>query len=285
MKHFYIYMMYNNKDELLYIGQTKNLKQRFQTHFTKAILETEPWKKDVCYIDTFECKTEYDMRILEIYLIGKLKPKYNKEFAFDDEVTLTIKINKINYKRYLMYDEKDLKISSNLDEILSREDVENKIKNNVIIYEGKLNNNYTKKKDKRINEFSYLWFNNRATEGDVKQICLNITNYFKNITKSKSNKNLLILQDQSILEILNKNNIQGCVKGVRFFNQNFDETFNNRNNIIYLINDFTYGYDDIRNITYLVSLLNYMIDNSDEKINLYLPSKRMRELFFEWLNN
>ena len=35
MNHFYIYMMYNEKNELLYVGQTKNLKKRFQGHFTK----------------------------------------------------------------------------------------------------------------------------------------------------------------------------------------------------------------------------------------------------------
>ncbi|MDY3801415.1 MAG: nucleotide excision repair endonuclease [Bacilli bacterium] len=289
MNHFYIYMMYNEKNELLYVGQTKNLKRRFQGHFTKATLEVDTWKKDVSYIDTFECKTEYDMRIIEIYLIGTLKPKYNKEFVFNDDVSLKIKFDKFNCKRYLIHEKfisnlkDEILIANDLDDILFDNTVKNKIKNNVIVYEGKMNTNYFKK-NLRKNELSHLWFDNQATDEQIKQVCCNLENYFKNKIVSKSENILVIVYDEFVLDKLKKYNLKGCIKGIRFLNQYLDKSFDNRNNIAYLINDFTYGYDDIKNIAYLITLLNYEIDNSDKKVNLYLPSKRMRELFFKWLN-
>lgn len=291
MNHFYIYMMYNEKNELLYVGQTKNLKKRFQGHFTKATLEVDTWKKDVYYIDTFECKTEYDMRILEIYLIGKLKPKYNIEFVFEDDVALEIKFEKFNYKRYLVHEKsmtefkEGMNMSNEIDNILLNDDLKIKIKNRIELYKGKMNNNYFNKRETRENELSHLWFNNQATDEQLNQITLNIHNYLRNIAKSKSKNSLLILYDQIILDMFDKKKLKGCLKGIRFLNQYFDETFNNKNSIVYLVNDFSYGYDNINNIAYLISLLNYVIDNSEGKINLYLPSKRMRELFLNWLNS
>ena len=90
-KKYYIYKMYNNKDELLYIGKTHNLYARMNAHFSNAILNEQPWKQEVYKVEVIELYNQYDIDIIEIYLIGKEKPKYNSDKVYEN-----IKIDLIN---------------------------------------------------------------------------------------------------------------------------------------------------------------------------------------------
>ena len=83
-KKYYIYKMYNNKDELLYIGKTHNLYARMNAHFSNAILNEQPWKQEVNKIEVIELYNQYDIDIIEIYLIGKEKPKYNSDKVYEN---------------------------------------------------------------------------------------------------------------------------------------------------------------------------------------------------------
>lgn len=64
-----IYILYEN-DKIVYIGKSsRNMLHRIRTHtidkfFTKSVM--------------YEMNNEADMNILELYLIGKHKPIYNK---------------------------------------------------------------------------------------------------------------------------------------------------------------------------------------------------------------
>ena len=93
-KKYYIYKMYNTKDELLYIGKTHNLYGRMNAHFSNAILNEQPWKQKVNKIEVIELYNQYDIDIIEIYLIGKEKPKYNSDKVYEN---ISPSFN-INYK-------------------------------------------------------------------------------------------------------------------------------------------------------------------------------------------
>lgn len=43
-RKFYIYKMYDETNELLYIGKTTNIEQRMNCHFSRDITERQEWK-------------------------------------------------------------------------------------------------------------------------------------------------------------------------------------------------------------------------------------------------
>lgn len=69
-KGYYIYFYYNNKDEIIYVGQTIELGRRWKQH-------KETWKKEVKKIGIREYPDKAGMDIFEHYYITKLNPKYN----------------------------------------------------------------------------------------------------------------------------------------------------------------------------------------------------------------
>lgn len=49
-RNFYIYKMYGQDNELLYIGKTTNIEARMNQHFPKDTIKNQQWKEEVCYI-------------------------------------------------------------------------------------------------------------------------------------------------------------------------------------------------------------------------------------------
>ena len=90
----YVYVMYNDKNEVLYVGKTINIESRMRQHFGK---DAEEWKMEVKNIKYMNCFTEIDMSIYEIYLINVLKPKYNKALLFSGDTNLNLHYNLIDY--------------------------------------------------------------------------------------------------------------------------------------------------------------------------------------------
>ena len=56
-RNFYIYKMYSQDNELLYIGKTTNIESRINQHFSKDTIKNQPWKENVSYIDYYEFKS------------------------------------------------------------------------------------------------------------------------------------------------------------------------------------------------------------------------------------
>ena len=74
-----VYLMHNQKSEIIYIGKAKNLKNRVKTYFQKN-LETPKLRVMVPKIQRFEfivTDSEIEALILESYLIKKHQPCYN----------------------------------------------------------------------------------------------------------------------------------------------------------------------------------------------------------------
>ena len=82
---FGVYLLYNNKNQLIYIGKSKNLKNRIP----QSIFERNAVK--FAYILP-ECHG--DIHLLEPYLILKYKPLLNKEFQEGDMTSFKIEIPK-----------------------------------------------------------------------------------------------------------------------------------------------------------------------------------------------
>ena len=77
-----LYYLYDKDKELIYIGKSVNLGVR--------MLESAKFD-DVKYCKFSIVNNKSDMSILEVYLISKYKPKYNKDLKYDD--TATIEMN------------------------------------------------------------------------------------------------------------------------------------------------------------------------------------------------
>ena len=74
-----IYQMLNNKDEVLYVGKAKNLKNRLKSYLNLSNLSTRI-KRLVNLIDNIKIiitETEKEALLLEANLIKKIKPPYN----------------------------------------------------------------------------------------------------------------------------------------------------------------------------------------------------------------
>lgn len=84
MNTFTVYFLYDTSKNLLYVGKSIALKNRLMSHFSKALLEKEPWKKEVDKenIIIYHCDNDCDLDMYETYFINKYKPKYNKDKVF-----------------------------------------------------------------------------------------------------------------------------------------------------------------------------------------------------------
>lgn len=69
----YVYRFYNSEDELLYVGITKSLEQRFRAH-----AKSKPWFGEVARSATERCRTLHVALAKESKAILTENPKYNK---------------------------------------------------------------------------------------------------------------------------------------------------------------------------------------------------------------
>jgi len=75
-----IYKFYNSKNEIIYIGKSKNLNSRIRSYFIKKKnLNTKTYKmvKEINNISYTISDNEHDALLLENNLIKENKPKYN----------------------------------------------------------------------------------------------------------------------------------------------------------------------------------------------------------------
>lgn len=94
-----VYIMKNNKNEIIYIGKAKKLKNRVSSYFGSQNNHTEKVKKMVENVDDFDyiiCDSEFEALVLECSLIKQNMPKYNILLK-DDKGYNYIKITKGNW--------------------------------------------------------------------------------------------------------------------------------------------------------------------------------------------
>lgn len=71
----YIYRLLDKGKNILYIGQTNDLKIRMNQHSTD-----KDWFKDVHKFEYAVCKDKFEVDTYEKYYIAIYKPRYNKEY-------------------------------------------------------------------------------------------------------------------------------------------------------------------------------------------------------------
>ncbi|MBF0377134.1 MAG: excinuclease ABC subunit UvrC [Desulfamplus sp.] len=75
-----VYLMKDNRGQIIYVGKAKNLKKRLSSYFVREsghALKTTLLVKNIVDFDVIVTATEHEALILEATLIKKHKPKYN----------------------------------------------------------------------------------------------------------------------------------------------------------------------------------------------------------------
>ena len=96
-----VYIMKDNKGEIIYIGKAKALKNRVTQYFGSGNQHTEKVRRMVSNVEDFEyivCDSEFEALILENSLIKQNQPKYNILLK-DDKGYTYIKITKDRWPR------------------------------------------------------------------------------------------------------------------------------------------------------------------------------------------
>ncbi|MFD0587724.1 nucleotide excision repair endonuclease [Paenibacillus sp. GCM10027627] len=76
-----IYVFRNSKDEVLYVGQSKNLKSRMSTHFYRGA-HLKAINHEVQHIDFYVIEDPMERAIYEIYMVNIFDSRYNAESKF-----------------------------------------------------------------------------------------------------------------------------------------------------------------------------------------------------------
>ena len=276
-RKFYIYKMYDENDESLYIGKTTNIEARINQHFTKDMIKNQPWKEDVCYIKYFELYTKVDMDMTELYLIALERPKYN-ESSTDTERPM----NGYKIKKYydLMY---VYKLNYKVENLKDWEIYKKEIVNNLNICKNeKLNSIGNESRS-----FSRMWYKRQENTNMYKTIKNNTENYFKNIIKGKSANNMWTTFEDY------KSQCKGRGYSKGFVNSDCElSRFDNCKNFAYLMNKYptdlekdNEDYANLLTIYDLIRIVKYITVDLNHKLNLYIPSERVRSLLIDWLTN
>lgn len=77
-----IFMFYNNKDELLFIGKARKLRPRIKKHFEDTVSPIKKHREEVARIDVCIVEDPVHREIYETFIINELKAKYNDEKVF-----------------------------------------------------------------------------------------------------------------------------------------------------------------------------------------------------------
>lgn len=157
------------------------------------------------------------------------------------------------------------------------------------IYEGKLNDIGEKR-----TALSKSWYIKASKKEVMKKLKNNTENYYQNIIKGKSKENMYTTFEDYKSQVKGK----GYTKGYISCNARATNDFKDRTNCAYLINRF---YNPMINRFFidkniiidedtwaLSELIQWLFRSGirdDKEINLYIPSRRMRELLISWLDN
>jgi hypothetical protein len=234
------------------------------------------------YSDTTLFKTlpiDLFLPFQEVYLLTYMFKHSEMRYYFD--------IHNIQYQYKAVVD------AGGVFSLIPHEDKEpydkTKIRELINIYEGKLNDVGEQKY-----ELSFGWYNRQSNKDTIERIRKNTVTYFKNNTKTTVKQNLWTCYNKDISKL----------KGVGFakehlpFNVRATNEYKEKSSLAYLINRFISPAkknffiakcnnvdEDMVALSSLVQWIWRSRIREDKPINLYIPSKRMRNLLKDWLNN
>lgn len=216
----------------------------------------------------------------ELYLIATERPRYNKMSTDTTYPKNKFEINKKKYDKIIEL-KTPMKKIKNLD---YWSNYKNEMLNKIEICEHEKLNAIS---ENDIWAFSRSWYK-RQEENDGNLFCIvrnNLYNYFRHISGGKSKDNCWVTYEEYKEQLNNK----GYTKG--FVNSDCDlSKFDNCKNFAYLMNKYPSDlekdnneYADLLTIYDLIRIVKYITVDLNHELNLYIPSKRVRELFKDWL--
>ncbi|MBB6676638.1 nucleotide excision repair endonuclease [Cohnella lubricantis] len=76
-----IFMFYNDKDELLFVGKARKLRPRIKKHFEDTVSDIKEHREEVAKIEVSLVEDPVHREIYETYIINEYKAKYNVDKA------------------------------------------------------------------------------------------------------------------------------------------------------------------------------------------------------------
>jgi excinuclease UvrABC nuclease subunit len=75
-------LFYNNKDELLFVGKARKLRQRVRKHFDDSVSPLKNHRNEVTKIEILFVEEPMERDILETYIINTQYAKYNVDKVY-----------------------------------------------------------------------------------------------------------------------------------------------------------------------------------------------------------
>lgn len=72
-----IFMFYNSKEELLFVGKARKLRPRIKKHFEDSVSPIKEHRNEVTSIEVCVIEDAVHREIYETYIINEFKAKYN----------------------------------------------------------------------------------------------------------------------------------------------------------------------------------------------------------------
>ena len=139
---------------------------------------------------------------------------------------------------------------------------------------------------------SYSWYNRDSNKNNLEIVRNNLHNYFQNIAKAKSSKCLWAAFKQSREKLSGK----GYSKGYIAVNTRASNDYADRDVVAYVVNRFVNTNimqffrqkgiepdEDLFALSEMIQCIWRSAIRNDEPITLYIPSKRMRGLLENWI--
>jgi hypothetical protein len=215
----------------------------------------------------------------EVYILTYLFDAQVQKYYYD--------MNNIQYEKYIATKENDTYIfKKNISH--SDKQLKQLLKSKINIYDGQLNNigddDYS---------LSASWYD-KKNNIIIKKVKNNVENYFKNILKSNSNFNMWT----TFIKHKNKVKGRGYTKGFVSCTARATNDYNHKKHLSYTINRFVNPIiktffsskgilmdDEQYALSEMIQWIWRSAIREGEEIDLYMPSKRMREILIKWLND
>lgn len=72
-----IFMFYNDKEEMLFVGKARKLRPRIKKHFEDTVSPIKNHRNEITKIEVCIVEDPVDREIYETYIINKYRAKYN----------------------------------------------------------------------------------------------------------------------------------------------------------------------------------------------------------------
>lgn len=77
-----IFFFYNEKNELLFVGKARKIRQRIKKHFEDNVSPMKNHRAEIHKIEVYEIEDPMEREIYETYAINQFQSKYNIDKVF-----------------------------------------------------------------------------------------------------------------------------------------------------------------------------------------------------------